>query len=195
MAQPTVARLPDPDADVLVLVTRHQPGEALALLMRRHGGALYRFCRERLHDASLAEDTLQQVFLEAFRDLERFSRASTVRAWLFGIARHRVLDFAKHRSRTLVREDRAAADDPEPAATPSELLDDARLLAALVACIQELDADIQDLLLLRYQQGLTYDEIATVFGDKPTTLHARVTRALPLLRAKIERHLARAHRR
>jgi RNA polymerase sigma-70 factor (ECF subfamily) len=191
MVHPRAARLPDPDADVLVLVERRELAAAVTLLMRRHGSAIYRFCRELLHDAALAEDAQQQVFLEAFRDLERFSRKSSLRTWLFGIARHRMLDCAKQRRRREARERRVAAEDREPAPPPTALLDGERLEAALGACLRELDVDLQHVLLLRFQQGFTYEEMAGICREKATTLHARVTRALPILKAKIERYLAR----
>src|SRR5262249_39612715 len=85
------ARGSDPDADVLALVGR-DTRVALHHLMQRHGRAVYRYCRIALGDAVLADDVHQQVFIEAFRDLPGFAGRSTLRTWLLGIARHRVLD-------------------------------------------------------------------------------------------------------
>lgn len=167
----------------------------LAALMQRHGVAVHRFCCEALHDAALADDVRQLIFVAAFEDLHRFRRASTLRAWLFGIARHRVLDAAKARRRAHARIEEA---DPTELAdlgpAPSAQLHDAQLTEALVACLRELDDDVRAALLLRYQQGFSFEEMALVCGEKAGTLHARVARALPLLRARIERRLGRARR-
>ena len=187
IAQELAARAEDPDRDVVELVQAGSLVPALRILMRRHGAAVFRYCREALGDATLAEDVHQQVFIEAHRDLPRFAARSTMRTWLFAIARHRVLDAAKSRRRQqahLEHDDTADAPDLAPAA--GELLDDTRLRDALVACVDKLGEDMRSVMLLRYQLGFTFDEIAEVCGVKPGTLQARVSRALPRLRACIE---------
>jgi RNA polymerase sigma factor (sigma-70 family) len=186
------ARRSDPDADVLALVDRGDAQGALRRLMRRHGGAIYRFCREALHDAALADDVHQQIFIAADRDMARFRRRSTLRAWIFGIARHRVLDAAKARHRARVRHAPVVPTElPDPRPSPPEVLDQIRLHGALIACLRELDDDLRTALLLRFQQGFTYEEMAVMCGEQAGTLHARVIRALPVLRARIERRLGR----
>jgi RNA polymerase sigma-70 factor (ECF subfamily) len=184
------ARGRDPDADVLALVGGDTRA-ALHRLMQRHGRAVYRYCRIALNDAVLADDIHQQVFIEAFRDLPGFAGRSTVRTWLFGIARHRVLDAAKRRRRARSRFQVAAGDDlPDPRPSPGEGLDDARRQATLVTCLAALDEPIRTAVLLRYQQGLTYEEMAEICGEKAGTLQARVSRALRKLRDRLDGQLA-----
>ncbi len=157
------------------------------LLMKRHGLAIYRYCREGLRDAALAEDVHQQVFIEAHRDLRRYEGRSSLRSWLFGIARHRVLDAAKARSRhdrPLDKGERPDIPDQRPGA--DERIDDAALKAALLLCLERLGEHVKTAVLLRYQQGLTFEEMAEICGEKPGTLEARVRRALPVLRECIE---------
>jgi len=190
---PIRAAIADRDGDVLALIERGDTEGAVRRLMVRHGTAIYRFCREALHDAALADDVHQQVFIAAFNDLSTFRRCSTVRAWLFGIARHRILDAAKSRGRAHARIEEADPTElPDLCPSPSAVLDDAQLQEALVACMRELDEGLRVLLLLRYQQGLSFEEMAIACGEKAGTLHARVARALPVLRARIERRLAPA---
>jgi RNA polymerase sigma-70 factor, ECF subfamily len=177
----------DPDSDVVALVANGDMTGALRRLMQRHGTALYRYCREALRDVTLADDVQQQVFIEAFRDLRKFNGRSSVRTWLFAIARHRVLDAAKsrHRAQSHVEAtDPAAVPDPRP--PPGETIDDARLREALLACLEELRAQVRTVLLLRFQQGFTFEDMAVVCRERAGTLQAKVTRALPVLRACIE---------
>jgi RNA polymerase sigma-70 factor (ECF subfamily) len=177
----------DPDGDVLELVRQGNHQDALKLLMGRHGAAVYRYCRAELRDATLADDVHQQVFIEAHRDLSRFSRVSTLRIWLFAIARHRVLDAAKKRRRAQNHfEATEGADTVDPHPSAGETIDDARLLEALVICVEQLDEPTRAAVLLRFQQGFTFEEMSEICGEKAGTLHARVARALPRLRALIE---------
>jgi RNA polymerase sigma factor (sigma-70 family) len=176
----------DPDRDVLDLVDAGDTRAALRIVMNRHGAAVFRYCSGVLRDAALAEDVQQQVLLEAYRDLPAFGRRSTVRTWLFGIARHRVLDAAKARTRVQARiEADNCADAPDSTPAPGELLDDARLGQHLAACLGELDEKVRTALLLRFQHGFTFEQMAEICGERSGTLQVRVARALPVLRARL----------
>ena len=185
---PAVERiLTDPDSDVVGLVANGDMTGALRRLMDRHGPGVYRYCREALRDATLADDVQQQVFIQAFRDLPRFTGRSSVRTWLFAIARHRVLDAAKSRRRAQSHQgedDGTSVPDPQP--SPGESIDDVRLREALLVCLGKLDENQRTAVLLRFQQGFTFEDMAEVCHEKPGTLQAKVRRALPTLRACIE---------
>jgi len=169
------------------LIHRGDVRGALTTLMRRHGTAVYRYCREELHDRTLADDVHQQIFIQAFRDLTRFAGRSTLRTWLLAIARHRVLDAAKARRRAQAHiEEDDTADAPDPGPPPGERLDEARLQQAMITCLRRLGEHVRGILVLRYQQGLTFEELADMYRQKPGTLQARVARALPTLRRCIE---------
>ena len=186
--EPSADSAQDSDSDVVALVANQDMTGALRCLMQRHGVSVFRYCREALRDAALAEDVHQQVFIAAFRDLPKFGGRSTLRTWLFGIARHRVLDAAKarRRARSHVGDDEAeGTPDDQPSA--GERLDDARLQQALNECIDKLPLHVRSAVLLRFQQGFAFDDMAAVSGEKPGTLQAQVSRALPQLRRCIER--------
>jgi RNA polymerase sigma-70 factor (ECF subfamily) len=187
IAREMSARTEDPDRDIVNLVNAGNLEAALRTLMRRHGTAVYRYCREALGDAALAEDVHQHVFIQVHRDLTRFAGRSTVRTWLFAIARHRVLDAAKARRRAQAHiTEGATADPPDLAPAAGDQIDDLRLRETLVACVDKLGEHMRTAVLLRYQQGFTFEEMAEICGERPGTLQARVGRALLRLRACIE---------
>src|SRR4051812_8974508 len=96
---------PDPhelvDADIDAALAQGDRRRALTLLMDRYGEHIYRFAYQMTRDGTVADDVRQQVFVEAYRDLGAFERRSSLRTWLFGIARHRCLDATKLRKRWL----------------------------------------------------------------------------------------------
>jgi RNA polymerase sigma-70 factor (ECF subfamily) len=180
----------DPDSDVIDRIYGGDTAGALRCLMDRHGTAVFRYCRVQLHDPMLAEDVHQQIFLEAFRDLAGFQERAMLRTWLFSIARHRVLDALKHRRRAQARVENAEPPDvADPRPSVVESLDEHRLHAALIAGLDRLSPDVRAAVLLRFQQGFSFEELAEMFNEKPGTLHARVARAMPQLRAAIEARL------
>ena len=157
---------------------------ALTVLMDAYGADIYRFCRHFAGDPQLAEDLRQVVFMQAFEALPQFSRRSTLRAWLYGIARNRCLDAAKGRRRWRKRfqlTDAPAERVAGPAPDPTDL-DQPLLHRALAHCLGRLDAELRMLVLMRYSEELSYVELAQAFATKPATLQARVSRAMPGLR-------------
>jgi RNA polymerase sigma-70 factor, ECF subfamily len=129
----------------------------------------------------------EKVIKFAYYNLDRFDGRSSVRTWLFAIARNRVLDALKSRRRMERRQDPANLDAvPDPRPSVDESIDDQRLHQALAVSVARLPALTQAALLLRYQQGFTFEEMSEICGEKPGTLQARVARALPVLRRRIE---------
>ncbi len=181
----------DPDEDILQLAAAGEREAAMRLLMKRHGEPLYRYLSLELRGRGNVDDVHQRVFIEADRDLHRFARRSTLRTWLYGIAFHRVLDAVKSARRAERTEPLDNLDVPVDEPAIDERLDDARLQEALRACLDELGEHVRHAVLLRFQQGFSYEDMARVCAEKAGTLQARVARAMPVLRACIER---RTHR-
>jgi RNA polymerase sigma-70 factor (ECF subfamily) len=183
----------DLDGELALFVANGDMTGALRLLMSDQGAAVYRFCRETLRDATLADDVQQQVFIEAFRDLPKFDRRAKVRTWLFGIARHRVLDAAKARKRARAHiEDGDATRVADPQPSLDESLDAQRLHRALTACIDELPERVRAAVLLHYQQGFSFEDMARMSDERAGTLQARVARAKLTLHTCIERQMGGA---
>lgn len=186
----SVSRLPerseervDPiEAEVLSFLALGQRERALRLLMERHGDAVARYLRAALLDGAMVEDVLQQVFIEVHRDLHRFGGRSSIKAWLFGIARHRALDHNRSARKSAARRRELPASVPDPRPLAGERLDRVRLERALEACLEELGEHVRAAVLLRYQQGFSFEDMAQICSEKAGTLQARVARSLPILR-------------
>ena len=175
------------DLAIVTLLRSHDFRSASQLIMRRYGSPVYRYCAYTLHDPSLAEDVHQHVFMQVVRDLPRLKDAARFRVWLFAIARNRVLDAIKQRRRT----DRQSAaveelDISEPQLSAETRIDQTRLQQALTLALEQIDDATRAAVLLRYQQGLTFGEIAEICGENAGALQARVQRTLPRLHKLIE---------
>jgi RNA polymerase sigma-70 factor (ECF subfamily) len=180
----------DAELAALACLDRNDPRGALIELMRLYGDAVLSHCLRVLRDRSLAEDIRQQVFLEAFRDLPRFQRRSTLRCWVLGIASHRCLDAIKARRRRDARidsgEEEAVVAAPDGSPDPANHVDQARANRALDDCLATLSAEVRMTVLMKFQLDLSYEELAPMVGQRAGTLQARVARALPVLRRCLE---------
>lgn len=171
------------------LVASGDHGGAIALLMREHGDAVFTRAYRVLEDRHAAKDVLQQTFLDAYRDLETFAGRSSFKTWLMGIATHRALDAVRRRRREAQR---TTSDDvlpeiaDEAASDATAQVDKPRRVLALEECIKALSPEVRATLLMRFQEEMSYEEMAHVSKDRSGTLHARITRALPILRRCLE---------
>jgi RNA polymerase sigma-70 factor (ECF subfamily) len=183
------ASIPDAARDATALLAGGDRKGAIAVLMDTHGDAVFAFCARILRDAALAEDVLQQVFLEAYRDLEQFQGRSSLRAWLFRIATHRCHDAIRsrqRRQRVIDPDTEAVADHADPVSTAAERLDRSALVGALDDCLKLLSEEVRMTVLLRFQSEMSYQEMSAPLGARSEALHARVARALPVLRRCLE---------
>jgi RNA polymerase sigma-70 factor (ECF subfamily) len=162
---------------------------AIATLMREYGDAVFTRAYRVVEDRHAAKDVLQQTFLEAYRDLASFGGRSSFKTWLLGITTHRALDVVRRQRREAKRtvsDETLLAVADEAVAIPPMSVDTLRRLRALEDCLQVLAPEVRATVLMRFQQGMSYEQMARVSGDRSGTLHARVTRALLVLRRCME---------
>lgn len=153
------------------------PKEALSALMQGYGDAVYAFCH-RMVGPALVDDVHQLTFVHAYESLSSFRRESSLRAWLFGIARHRCLDALRREKRRPV-----VAADPDHHATAHEPLTDRLANRQLLArCLGTLEAKSREAVVLRCEQGMSYGEMEKICAEKAPALQMRVARALVRLR-------------
>lgn len=166
------------------LVGRALSGDrvAFAELYRRYVVAIYDFCFYRLGNREAAEDATQAVFTRAIGGLADCRQPEAFRSWLFGIARHVVMDVYRANTRSSAAFDLAEEiEDRSP--SPERLALAAEEHARVSRARAGLNADERELLDL-LQQELTDEEIATILGKRHgavRTAHYRLRRKLRAL--------------
>ncbi len=128
-----------------------------------------------LRDPSDAEDVVQEVFVQAWRQADRFDPArGTPEAWLCTLARTRALDKLRRR---VSRREEPAETAPGTTATPRNV----EVLAVRKA-LEHLSANQRRALELAYYEGLTQSEIAERLGEPLGTIKTRIRTAMMRLR-------------
>jgi RNA polymerase sigma-70 factor (ECF subfamily) len=151
--------------------------ERVACLYRQVGPTLLAYLRSRHAHAPIAEDLLQDTFVQAMKNPERILNAASPRAYLFGIARHLSQEaFRRQRPEEEMPSEIAA----EPAITPDPRLEIMR--EAIIA----LPATPREVLLLRLQQELSYEEIAQALHIPIGTVRSRLHQAVQRLRVALQ---------
>ena len=181
MSSPALPLREMDDADVIREAARGEI-QGLATLYDRHAGLLLAMANRILGDKALAEDLVQDVFMEVWRRAHAFdpSRGS-VRTWLLVRLRSRDVDrlrSAQHRREVAV--DDVAPREPSPTAEDPELAPDRALVRKAIA---ELPEDQRLVIELSYFHGLSSSEIAERMGSPLGTVKSRTAAALTKLRA------------
>ena len=143
-------------------------------------------------DAALAEDLAQDTFIKAFRSLSGFDATRRLSSWLFRIAHNTAIDALRRvRPQVFSLDTRSEADAsaPEPAAPESpDPVERQALGHALEKGLAALRPDFRAAITLRYEEGLSFEEIGQVLGIPEVTARSHVHRA----RRELSRHLIAA---
>lgn len=170
------------DAQVVALAARGKV-KALAALYDRYAGLLLTMATKLLGDRAMAEDLVQDVFMEAWRRAHAFDASrGTVRTWLLVRLRSRALD----RLRSAQHRREVAVEDVSPHRAQPEGGEDMALSPdrkAVVAALEQLPEDQRQVIELSYFQGLSSSEIAEHMGSPIGTVKSRTAAAIGKLRA------------
>jgi RNA polymerase sigma-70 factor, ECF subfamily len=129
-------------------------------------------------DRGLAEDLAQETFVKAFRSLAAFDTTRRLSSWLFRIAHNTAIDAIRRSRPPPASIDAAHNASHEPAVPPGpDPVERQELGRALQAALAELRSDQRAAIVLRYENDLSFDEIATVLGVSEVTARSHVHRA------------------
>ena len=186
-----------------VLSVTSEPGERrteqnrrIAEVIERERRRLFHFIRKRVDDEGDAEDILQDVFYELTEAYRLMKPVEQVGAWLFRVARNRIIDrFRKRRPegsgeipRNATEEDALRLEDllPSPDAGPEALYARSVLLEELDAALEELPEEQREVFLALEIDGRSFKWLAEETGLSINTLLSRKRYAVLHLRARLE---------
>ena len=154
--------------------------DALGELFDRHAGRMKSLAQRIVRSAEEAEDVVQEVFVQAFQQADRFdARRGNVLAWLSIMTRSRSLD--RWRRRSTRRE--TEVTDAHALGTPAAGADLAGW--AVKSALSDLPADQREPLELAYWEGLSQPEIADRLGLPLGTVKTRMRTGLRRLRERL----------
>jgi RNA polymerase sigma-70 factor (ECF subfamily) len=128
-------------------------------------------------DPLQAQDVLQTIFLKAFRGLESFRFQSSLFTWLYRIARNECLNARRRRGAPHLPLEAilGSRDEIDPTSVPDGL--EARKVI-LHNAVRQLPLKMREVVVLKYLDGLSYEEMSRALGCAPGTVASRLNRAL-----------------
>ncbi len=154
------------------------------LFYDRYAQIIFNLCVRILKDEMEAQDVLQEIFLQIWKEAERFdsSRAS-VKTWLFTIARSRSLDRYRSRKTARSRIDDGAEEQLHQVPDKQDLQGAGIMQQYVLNALSQLSGDQKIVLELSYYEGLTQEEIAVRLNEPLGTIKSRIRAALMKLRS------------
>ncbi len=157
---------------------------ALDTLMLRWQGPLLAFIHRRLHSEADARDLTQESFIRIYQHRSRYRRGARFSTWMFQIALNLTRDHARKtaRRRTDSMESAPPSNLTDPGASPAAAAREAEERAAVRAALDDLPADLREIVLLAEYEHLPHAEIATLVGGSAKAVESRLARARAKLR-------------
>lgn len=184
---------------VLRVCDQHEP--SLARLYESTSGRVYGLALRIVRQAPLAEEVVEDVYWQVWREAPRFDAArGHVMAWLLTIARSRAIDALRRNERSRAAEVSVEDDDAMEAlaadhqhrhdnSDPFDLVGAAQHHARLHALVAGLEPLPRQLLSLAFFRGCTHEEIAEQTGLALGTVKSHIRRTLVALRGQLAPHL------
>lgn len=171
---------------------RNGDEEAWSALVSATMKPLYRLCASYAPSSAVAEELTQEIYFKLWENLHRYNAGSNFMAWAWRVAKNLLID-AYRRSR---REREAAWLDPEVierlpgSEDPHGQTERRQRLRLIATSLQQLDAGLAELILMRDFAGLSYQDMAEALDLPLGTVKSRLNRARLELATAVRRRTA-----
>jgi len=157
------------------LLNRIAAGDKLAMqaLFARHRTGTYRWLLRMVHDEALAEDLLSEVFLDVWRQANRFEGRSSVSTWLMSIARFKALSARRRKTEDELTE-KIEGTIADPANDPEVALQEKNRSELLREALTRLSPEHREIIDLIYYHEKSSSECADILGIPAGTVKTRM---------------------
>ena len=161
----------------IVLAARRGDAEAFRELYRAYRDPVWTLVVSLVGDSSQAQDVMQNVFFKAFRGLASFRFEASLFTWIYRIAHNECLNHLRRRDVPPVPLEAILGSGDEIGRARISDREEARR-AALRDAVKQLPFKMREVVILKYQEGLSYTEMSRILGCAPGTVASRLNRAL-----------------
>jgi RNA polymerase sigma-70 factor, ECF subfamily len=167
--------------------------DAFRLLVEQHSRAIFRLAFRMTGNEQDAEDVVQETFLRAYKQLNRYEARSSFATWLFRIASNYSLDLIRMRKRHEDKRERGSDEERDilqniavDTPGPDRVVYGAQVRDRVNAALDELSPQERTAFVLRHFEGLSLEEIGASLGTGTNATKHSIFRAVQKLRKNLE---------
>lgn len=161
--------------------------DAFGALYTRHLDAIYRHVYFRVAVVALAEDLTEEVFVKAWTALPKYEpQGHRFTSWLYRIAQNLIVDHYRKQSSRPEMEDPEIEDLPDSQSLPEDQVAGQQDVESLAQAVRQLGNDEQQVIILRFVEGLSHRAVADVIGKSEGASRVIQHRALEALAELME---------
>lgn len=172
----------EPADDLLISQTLSGDQKSYEILVKRYQKRVHRLAQRLVRDADAADDVAQEAFIRAYYALSRYEQGRNFYFWLSRIAVNLALNHLSREKRLVALPEDDTNLDPALSTDPTAEADASQLKARIGEAIEKLPLHQRSVLLLRAQEGLSYQEIARNLDISIGTVMSRLSRARQALK-------------
>jgi len=179
------------EASVIARGLRRRDPDLLDRLIEQYQHRLLRYLLYLSGNRELAEDLFQETWIRVLECGHRYDGEHAFSTWLYAVARNLTIDYLRKRNPVsldgLMENEEHVPFEPADTRPPAwELVAQHEQAERISAALVSIPAEYRETVLLRFQEGLTFEEIATVSGAPVGTVKSRLYRGLNMLMSRLK---------
>ncbi|MDD5431032.1 MAG: RNA polymerase sigma factor [Candidatus Pacebacteria bacterium] len=162
---------------------------ALELVIERYFRAVYSFVYRLVGNKQDANDIAQEVFVKVWKNIKKYKTSQKFKAWLFAIAKNTSIDWLRKKKEEVFSEFENEDGESvlennliDPAPLADKIIARAEKAKSLEKLLEKLPINYRAVLVLKYEEGFTFEEIGEVLEKPLNTVKSQYRRALIALR-------------
>jgi RNA polymerase sigma-70 factor, ECF subfamily len=179
-------------SEELIAAVRQGDENAFQLIFEQHHRFVFRFLYGMVGERRLAEELMQETFMQAYKNIGKVREEAKLLSWLCGIARHVALHSLRSRrgkNQWIGIDDQEVAELKDAQLTPETRMLNTELRAVIHRALAALDEERRGVFILKVLQQMSYEEIAEVTGFSIPKLKTDLHRAKAQMRRLIRPYL------
>lgn len=170
----------------LVLFVQRNSGEGFDEVIDRYQKKLFGYVIRILKDEDQAEDVVQETFIAAYRNINGFDTKRKFSSWIYRIAHNKAINEIRKNRKNVSLEDAPEIADNEGKEKIEAELDKGQVRELLERHIDVLPLKYKEIIILRFFEDKSYEEISDILKIPISTAGVRIKRGLERLKTNVD---------
>lgn len=165
------------DQENIIARARRGDADAFEQLVIAYRDQVFRLALRMCGNEADADEAAQEAFLSAWKALPNFRGDSRFSTWLYQLTSHAAIDLLRREKRQIAAEDITEVSVSDPGPSPQQQAERSETRQAVRDAMGKLSPEYRQIVVLRFLQELSYEEIGAVLKLPPGTVKSRLNRA------------------